>query len=247
MADSWWSQSGYLNLLQSAMNPWRIPYFARITKQLGIAPRGKRVLDVGCGGGLVAEEFAAMGFAVSGIDRSEPSLKVACAHAARNGLTIDYHAGDARRLPFRNDTFAMAFCCDVLEHLHNWNEAIAEIARVLIRGGAFFYDTINRTLASKIRVIKMAQEWRWSRYAPPNTHVWDMFITPEELSACLERNGFRNQEVVGTAPGGNPVRALWITRQYSQGKISAAEFGEGIRMREGRILSGSYMGYAVKS
>lgn len=247
MADSWWSESGYLNLLQSAMNPWRIPYFTRIIEQRGINPRGLRVLDVGCGGGLLAEEFAAMGFSISGLDRSERSLQVAHAHAAHNGMKIDYHVGDARQLPFKNGIFAMAFCCDALEHFLNWDKVIVELARVLTRGGVLFYETINRTLASKIRVIKMAQEWSWTRYAPPHTHVWEMFITPAELSACLEQNGFRNQEMVGTAPGGNPARALWFTLQYNRGKISAAEFGRRLAMREGKILSASYMGYAYKS
>ncbi len=71
LADTWWDENGLLNILKAAVNPWRVPYFQRILAELRIDPKGKRALDVGCGGGLLAEEFASMGFAVTGIDPSE--------------------------------------------------------------------------------------------------------------------------------------------------------------------------------
>lgn len=247
LADTWWSEDGFLNLLQSTLNPWRVPYFKRVLVQLGIRPQATALLDVGCGGGLLAEEFASMGFDVTGIDPSEASLAIARTHAKQKDLTIEYQQGGGEQLPFKNVSFKIVICCDVLEHIREWTRVIGEIARVLERGGVLFYDTINRTNASKIRSIKMAQEWSWTRYAPPNTHVWEMFITPEELGAALEQYGLRDQDKRGTAPKGNPAQAVWLARQFKRGKITTSEFGKRIDMTEGNILSGSYMGYATKS
>ena len=247
LADSWWHDRGFLNLLQSTLNPWRVPYFIRALKSAGIVPLGSRALDVGCGGGLLAEEAAALGFDVTGVDPSAPSLDVARAHAAKNHLRIDYRLGSGEALPFAAGTFDVVFCCDVLEHIANWDAVVGEMARVLRSGGVLLYDTINRTFASKIRSIKIAQDWKWTRFAPPNTHVWEMFITPDELFASFARHGLRSLGISGTAAKGNPIRALQLTRQFRSGKISSSEFGRRIEMTEGPVLSGSYMGYAVKS
>ena len=246
LADTWWHENGFLNLLQSTVNPWRLPYFKRILDGLQIDPHAVRALDVGCGGGLLAEELAAMGFAVTGIDPSVRSLEIARTHAAQSGLRIEYRTGYGHDLQFENASFDVAFCCDMLEHVADWDAVIGEIARVLRSGGVLFYDTINRTFASKLRSIMIAQEWKWTRFAPPDTHVWEMFIKPEEITASLERHGLRPQAIVGTAEKGNPVQALRLVRQYSTGKISAADFGRRLAMTEGPVLSGSYMGHALK-
>jgi 2-polyprenyl-6-hydroxyphenyl methylase / 3-demethylubiquinone-9 3-methyltransferase len=245
LADTWWDENGLLNILKAMVNPWRVPYFQRILTELQIDPSGKRALDVGCGGGLLAEEFAAMGFAVTGIDPSEASLAAARAHAAASGMRIDYRPGSGDELPFENETFDVVYCCDVLEHIPNWDAVIGEISRVLKQNGIFFYDTVNRTTFSKIVVIKMAQEWNFTRFFPPNVHVWEMFIKPEELIASLERHGLRNQDARGTKLG-NPVRMISAMRQYRTGKISGSEFGRRLGFREGSNMAGSYMGYALK-
>jgi 2-polyprenyl-6-hydroxyphenyl methylase / 3-demethylubiquinone-9 3-methyltransferase len=245
LAHTWWDEKGLLNILKAAVNPWRVPYFRFILTELQIEPKSKPTLDVGCGGGLLAEEFAAMGFAVTGIDPSNVSIAVARAHAAQNGLRIDFRVGYGDDLPFEDQTFEVAYCCDVLEHIPNWDQVIGEIARVLKPNGIFLYDTINRTLFSKIAIIKMAQEWRLTRFFPPDVHVWEMFIRPEELIASLERHGFENRGLRGTKLG-NPLQMLRAMRQYKNGKISSTEFGRRIGFREGPNLAGSYMGYAAK-
>ena len=245
LAHTWWDEHGLLNILKAAVNPWRVPYFQHILKELGIDPKGKRALDVGCGGGLLAEEFATMGFAVTGIDPSEQSLAIARAHATENRLQIDYRLGYGDALPFEKERFEVVYCCDVLEHIPNWDAVIGEIARVLKQHGVFFYDTINRTMFSKLVVIKLAQEWRLTRFFPPNVHVWEMFITPEELTTSLAQHGLRNQDLRGTNLG-NPVRMIGAMWLYKQEKISGSEFGRRIGFREGTNLAGSYMGYALK-
>jgi 2-polyprenyl-6-hydroxyphenyl methylase/3-demethylubiquinone-9 3-methyltransferase len=217
-----------------------------VLTRLGIDPHGARAIDIGCGGGLLSEELAIIGFAVTGVDPSLNSIDIARAHAAATGLSIDYQTGYGNDLKFENESFDAAFCCDMLEHVADWDAVIGESARVLRHGGVLFFDTINRTLASKLRSIKIAQEWKWTRFAPPDTHVWEMFITPDELKASLKRHGLKCGEIVGTAEKGNPIEALRITRQFSKGKITSTEFGRRLAMTEGPVLSGSYMGYAIK-
>jgi 2-polyprenyl-6-hydroxyphenyl methylase/3-demethylubiquinone-9 3-methyltransferase len=124
LADTWWREDVFLNLLQTTLNPWRLPYFKRILGQLEIEPRGSRALDVGCGGGLLTEEIAAMGFFVTGIDPSVRSLEIARAHAARKSLPIEYRVGYGHDLPFENQSFDVVFCCDVLEHVTEWDAVI---------------------------------------------------------------------------------------------------------------------------
>ncbi len=246
LAETWWNENGFLHLLKSTVNPWRVPYFERIIRELRVSPHSSRALDVGCGGGLLAEEIARMGFAVTGVDPSAASIETAKAHADESGLRIDYRIGTGDDLKFDDESFHAVFCCDTLEHILAWDVVIGEISRVLKNGGVFFFDTINRTFASKLRSILIAQEWKWTRFAPPDTHVWEMFITPDELTASLERHGLEVGGIAGTAEKGNPIQAFRLIRQYSTGKISAAEFGRGIDMKEGPVVSGSYMGYATK-
>jgi 2-polyprenyl-6-hydroxyphenyl methylase / 3-demethylubiquinone-9 3-methyltransferase len=247
LADTWWDEKGSLYLLKAILNPWRVPYFQRLLRQEKIDPQGTRALDVGCGGGLLAEEFAALGFPVTGIDPSDKSLAAARAHAAQRGLPIDYRLGYGATLPFEEESFDLAYCCDVLEHIPNWDAVIGEIARVLKRGGLLLYDTINRTLYSKLVVIKLAQEWAYTRLMPPRLHVWEMFITPDELTLSLHRHGLQNQELAGLKAHGNLLKLLLALRQYKAGKISGAEFGKWAGFKEGPNIAGSYMGYAVKS
>jgi len=246
LADTWWRSDGFLNLLQTAVNPWRLSYFSRILDDLRIDPRGASALDVGCGGGLLAEEIAAMGFAVTGVAPSRRSLEIARAHAVQSGLKIDYRLGHAHQLAFDDESFDIVFCCDVLEHILDWDAAIREISRVLRHGGVFCYDTINRTFGSKLRNILIAQKWRWTRYAPAHLHVWEMFITPDELAASLNRHGLEPRGIAGTSTKGNPIAALRLLRQYKTGRISAADFGHRLGMTEGPDVSNSYVGHAVK-
>lgn len=246
LADGWWDEKGFLHILKTLANPWRLPYFQRIIRQLAIDPRGTRALDVGCGGGLLAEEFAAMGFVVTGVDPSELSLDAARAHAAQSGLIIDYRFGHGDQLPFENESFDVVYCCDVLEHIRSWDAVIGDIARVLKRGGVFFYDTINRTAFSKLVVVNVMQEWRLTSFAPPNLHSWDMFIKPGDLKASLERHGLRSQDVRGMSVNVNPIRIVAAARLYKTGRISGAELGRRIGAKEGSNLWLSYMGCALK-
>ena len=196
LASTWWDENETLCMLRTVINPGRFGYFrAVLLEQLKIDPRGKQTLDVGCGGGLLAEEFARLGCCVTGVDPSEPSLVVARDHAQQEGLTIDYRTGFGECLPFADASFDIVYCCDVLEHVKDLEMVISEIARVLKEGGIFFYDTINRTFMSKIVTIKLLQEWKATSVMPPNLHDWNMFIKPRELQALMERYRLDQKEI----------------------------------------------------
>src|SRR4249919_4252500 len=101
LSATWWDEDGFMALLRTSVNPGRSAYFARVlAERLQLAPHGLKLLDVGCGGGLLAEEFARLGFAVTGIDQSGPSLAAARDHAQRGGLDIRYLEASANALPF---------------------------------------------------------------------------------------------------------------------------------------------------
>jgi len=247
LSASWWSEDSYLNMLKGFINPWRLPYFKAVIADTGIDPHNTRVLDVGCGGGLLAEEIASMGFTVTGIDQSEKSIDVARVHARENGLSIDYLSGSAERLPFENAIFSVVTCCDVLEHIRGWERVLGEIARVLRPGGMLFYDTINRTALSRLIFIKIAQDWRLTAMAPKSLHVWEMFIKPSELLESLKKQGFDNKDLVGGRLHGNPIDALRNVRRFKRGKITAAELGQRLRLKKTRKLWMSYAGYALRN
>lgn len=201
---SWWSDESFMALLRHAVNPPRFDYFRNVLRQLGRSPVGLRVLDVGCGGGLLAEEFAVLGCEVTGIDQSVPTIDAARAHAAQGGLDIRYVAGDAAHLAFDDGRFDVVCCCDVLEHVDDVGRVVAEIARVLRPGGVFFFDTINRTWQSKLLAIKLAQDWWPTRLVPRGVHVWDKFIRPRELARHLSACGMPAAEFVGLSLAASP-------------------------------------------
>jgi 2-polyprenyl-6-hydroxyphenyl methylase/3-demethylubiquinone-9 3-methyltransferase len=248
IAASWWDDSNPLAILRTAVNPVRFTYFRDVLiRKLTLEPARLRLLDVGCGGGFLAEEFAGLGCRVTGIDPSAPTIEAAAAHAREYGLDIDYRVGSGERLPVGDARFDVVSCCDVLEHVTDLEAVIAQMARVLRPGGVFLYDTINRTLRSKIGIIKMTQEWRLTRVVPDHFHVWEMFITPAELEAALARHELTNCEVMGLSPRSNPLALLRALIALKRGRISFAQMGRRMDMRLTGDLSVSYIGYATKN
>lgn len=247
MASTWWDDSSPLAILRTAVNPVRFQYFRDVlVEKLGLNPVELQLLDVGCGGGFVAEEFARLGCRVTGIDPSAPTTEAAAAHARAGGLAIDYRIGTGEQLPVGDATFDAVSCCDVLEHVSDLEAVMAEVARALRPGGVFLYDTINRTLRSKIGIIKVAQEWPLSRVVPEHFHEWQMFVTPGELEAVLDGCGLSHRQSVGIAPKRNPLFLLGLLIAVKRGRISFAQMGQRMEMRRSCDLSVSYMGYAVK-
>jgi 2-polyprenyl-6-hydroxyphenyl methylase/3-demethylubiquinone-9 3-methyltransferase len=245
--NSWWSDDSFMALLRNAINPPRFLYFKEaLTRRFALNPENLKVLDVGCGGGLLAEEFSKLGCDVTGVDQSLPTLATANAHASSQNLRIRYVHGSANSLPFNAESFDVVCCCDVLEHVDDVNAVVADISRVLKRGGIFFFDTINRTLRSKIVAIKAAQEWKLTRFVPHNVHVWHKFIRPAELAAALHKQSLQQVEIAGLSPQGNPLPILTAFVKVKLGRLNFAQFGNAITLTKSRDTSISYMGFAVR-
>jgi 2-polyprenyl-6-hydroxyphenyl methylase/3-demethylubiquinone-9 3-methyltransferase len=234
VGDSWWDTSGPLRLLHD-MNPTRVSYFDGVLRGHfpNRRPEDIRIVDIGCGGGLVSEALAAASYRVTGIDLSEGSIEAARRHAAHTGVEVDYRVGSAYELPFETATVDAVVISDVLEHLHDLPGAVAEIARVLKPGGSLLFDTINRTISSYLITILLAE--RVLKFIYPGTHDWSMFIKPSELRVLFARHGLELSGLRGLAPVVKP-----------SGLISALRGGRMGDFTLRNSLSTSYIGHAVR-
>jgi 2-polyprenyl-6-hydroxyphenyl methylase/3-demethylubiquinone-9 3-methyltransferase len=194
----WWSDAGPFAGLHE-LNVARVDYLRAVFGGFG----GKRVLDVGCGGGILAETLAAEGAVVTGIDPSEKSLAAARDHARRSGLTIDYRRGTAEELSGAGleGTFDLVFAVDVLEHVDDLDRTLAAIARVLAPGGGLGFLTHNRTIAGFLSVIW--EEEYVQHTMPEGFHDFARFITPGELTDKLATHDMVVQEMKGVERAGD--------------------------------------------
>jgi 2-polyprenyl-6-hydroxyphenyl methylase / 3-demethylubiquinone-9 3-methyltransferase len=246
IGQTWWDERSPLHFLHG-MTPGRLAYFREVlTHQCNGRAGGLRALDVGCGGGFLAEEFARLGFGVVGVDPSAVSIEAAREHAAASGLTIDYRVGAGEQLPLEDGMFDVAYCCDVLEHVSDLDRVISETARVLKPGGLYLFDTVNRTLQSKL-MIKMSQEWPLTRTVHTELHDWQMFIKPAELARTLHRHGLQLGEIAGLGPRAGKLTVLRSFISASKGRITYGECSRRVDFGRMKSTAASYMGYATKA
>jgi len=195
-ADRWWSdEAAWLRTLRN-MVPARLRFFDELVGDW----RGKTVLDVGCGGGFMTEAVARRGAHVTGIDPAGEAIAAARRHAEAEGLTIAYHEGVGEALPFGDAAFDIVLCCDALEHVADLERVLDEIARVLVPGGLFLFDTINKNRIASFLVVTMGEQVL--RLLPEGTHDPDLFIRPRDLGARLKRRGFAVGRFKGFGPTG---------------------------------------------
>jgi 2-polyprenyl-6-hydroxyphenyl methylase/3-demethylubiquinone-9 3-methyltransferase len=195
-ADTWWDDRDGPMAPLHWMTPARFAYFAEVIGPLA----GKRVLDVGCGGGLLAERFAAAGACVVGIDPQEACVAAAREHAGRSGLAVAYHRMSGERLAFDDGSFDVVVAADVLEHVEDLPGTVGEAGRVLRPGGVFVFDTVNRTWLARWVVCWLAE--RVLRVVPRGAHDPRKFIRPRELARLLTAAGLRLRGVTGLGPTG---------------------------------------------
>jgi len=246
-AGGWWDENHFLHLLKTGMNPARFGYFHEaLTSQLGRQPRNLSVLDVGCGGGILSEEFAKIGCRVTGLDPSTPSLETARKHAVMQGLTIDYRQGSGEDMPFEAGQFDVVVCCDVLEHVNDLEKTLCEVARVIKPDGMYCYDTINRTEESRKANIFAAQDFALTSFFPRNTHVWEKFITPGEILALFEKVGFENRDMTGLNSALPDLQVAGLLIRRKLGLLTFAELGRRLKFQTGGGLQASYLGWAVR-
>ena len=242
----WWSTDFSLNLLRALYNPFRVSYIKNVIELTKINSEKITVLEVGCGGGILCEEIAKMGFITTGIDPAEQSLNAAREHAHENHLDIRYEKASGERIPYEDRSFDVVLCCDVLEHVRDLPAVISEISRVLKDNGVYIYDTFNRTCLSKISIIKVLQEWKRWAIMPPDLHVWEMFIKPSEIKSLLLKNNLEWKEHRGIEPGTSYLKMLRHLHKRASGELTYEEFGRKFRMVESRSNRIMYIGYAVK-
>jgi 2-polyprenyl-6-hydroxyphenyl methylase/3-demethylubiquinone-9 3-methyltransferase len=242
----WWDENNPLNILHGSMTPGRLAYFRQVLAEQQ-DPAGLRALDVGCGGGFLAEELARLGCQVVGVDPSVVSIDTARDHAARVGLDIDYRVGSGEQLPVTDGEFDLTLCCDVLEHVSDVDRVIGEISRSLKPQGVFLFDTVNRTRTSKLLAIKMMQDWRLTRFVDVTVLEWDMFITPAELADSLNAHRLQVGDVVGLAPRAKAPKVLLNFVRANKGRISYGELSRRLDVGQVKNTRLSYMGFAIKS
>jgi 2-polyprenyl-6-hydroxyphenyl methylase / 3-demethylubiquinone-9 3-methyltransferase len=245
--DIWWDERQPLHALRTCLNPVRMSYLRTVLAGRDIDPAGTVIVDVGCGGGMLAEELAALGARVIGVDPAAASVATAREHARRAGLDIDYRVGRGEQLPVQDGVADVVCCVDVLEHVADLDAVIAETARVLKPGALYLYDTINRTRLSKLVMIKLSQEWAATAWMPPGLHDWDQFITPAELGGILARHNLESRGMTGIAPGISPPNLIRVLRQLKKGKLSHADFGRKAAFTLTKDMRISYLGHAVKT
>jgi 2-polyprenyl-6-hydroxyphenyl methylase/3-demethylubiquinone-9 3-methyltransferase len=195
-ARNWWDGSQrFLRLLRNIV-PARMRHFSQV-----VGPwSDKIVLDLGCGGGFMAEALARAGADTIGVDPSGPAVEAAREHARLENLHIDYRVGTGERIPLADEAVDCVVCVDVLEHVDSVDAVLGEITRVLKPGGLFLFDTINRTVVAKIIVVDLGETML--RLLPRGTHDPSKFITPVELSRKLAGRGYDVGPIVGLAPTG---------------------------------------------
>jgi len=190
MADEWWDPNGKFKPLHN-INPLRLDYIAA---QVDL-PHAT-VLDVGCGGGLLAEGMANRGAKVSGIDRSPKALTVARLHAEQTNTDVEYIENDAESWAKSHaNHYDAVTCLEVLEHVPDVPRTIAACATMLKPGGTFFFATLNRNPVSYIKAI-LGAEYILG-WLPKGTHEYAKFIKPSEMNTALRHAGLETKDIRG--------------------------------------------------
>ena len=211
IAAEWWDETGKFAPLHK-FNPVRLAYIREKALERfgrdGSARKpfeGLRLLDIGCGGGLLSEPMARLGFAVTGADASEKNIGTAKTHAAEQGLTIDYRAMTAEDLAAAGETFDVILNMEVVEHVADVKLFMASCATMLKPGGMMIVATLNRTFkAWALAIVGAEYVLGW---LPRGTHDWAKFLTPGELRAAVEGGGLSVAELAGVAY--NPIADRW--------------------------------------
>jgi 2-polyprenyl-6-hydroxyphenyl methylase/3-demethylubiquinone-9 3-methyltransferase len=205
LAETWWDENGPMAPLH-ALNPLRIAFIrdalvSDVSERRPLA--GLRILDVGCGGGLLCEPLARLGAEVTGLDAAQKSIDVARAHAAEAGLDIAYRCGDVAEL--HGETFDAVLAMEVVEHVADLPTFVAAAGACVAPGGILAMATLNRTLkALALAVVGAEYVLGW---LPRGTHDWRKFVRPSELIGLASNAGLQVERITGAAY--NPLSGSW--------------------------------------
>ncbi len=211
LAAEWWDPRGRMGPLHK-FNPVRLGYirdqaaahFNRDARRIDVL-RSLRVLDIGCGGGLLCEPLARLGAEMVGVDPAEANIEAARLHAENSGLAIDYRCATAEALADAGERFDLVLAMEVVEHVADLRLFVRRCAEMVKPEGLMIVATINRTLKSfALAIVGAEYVLRW---LPRGTHRWDKFVTENELEALLEANGLRVKAETGVIY--NPLADRW--------------------------------------
>lgn len=226
MAEEWWDPTGKFKPLHK-FNPVRLAYIRNnLIRHFGRDPssirpfEGIRILDVGCGGGLLCEPLTRLGASVTGVDAAERNIAIAKIHAEQSGLDIDYRATTSEALVAAGESYDVVLNMEVVEHVDNVPLYMKSCADLVAPGGLTFTATLNRTArALALAVIGAEYVLRW---LPRGTHDWNKFLTPEEIIAELRRNGLTVTDQSGVSY--NPLTGEWrLSRDMAVNYMVLAE------------------------
>ncbi len=196
LADEWWDVKGKFKPLH-LFNPIRIEYIQEKIKshfKKNNSFAGLKLLDIGCGGGLISEPMARLGADVTGIDASKKNIEVAKIHAKKNNLKIKYINNSPEQLSdFKK--YDVILNLEIVEHVDNLDLYIKSCSKLLNKGGLMFTATLNRTFMSYIKAIIGAEYIL--RWLPVGTHDWNKFLKPEELEKMFSKENFSTVDVKG--------------------------------------------------
>ena len=211
IAEEWWNVNGKFKPLHM-FNPIRIEYILETTKDhfhikdnSNEPLKNLRILDIGCGGGLMSEPITRLGGKVTGIDASEKNIKVAQLHAEKNNLKINYLNKSPENLD-DNEKYDVILNLEIVEHVEDLQLYLKSCSRLLKKNGIMFTATLNRTFTSFIKAILGAEYVL--RWLPIGTHDWNKFVKPEELESLITSLNFQIKDIKGLEF--KPISRKWV-------------------------------------
>ena len=207
LSDEWWNENGKFKILHQ-IKRHRMTYILDQINNRNI--KNLKILDVGCGGGIICEPLARLGAKVTGIDFVPNNIKAAKIHSKKNKLKIQYIYKDIEKSKL-DEKFDLILMFEVLEHLDNWKKTIKNIKKNLNKNGMIIISTINRNLLSKLFAINIAENIL--HWVPIGTHDYNKLIKPEELKKTLSKEDFHFTDIKGLVF--DPLNREWkLSKNY---------------------------------
>ena len=207
LSDEWWNENGKFKILHQ-IKSHRMSYILEQIDERKI--KDLKILDVGCGGGIICEPLARLGAKVTGIDFAPNNINAAKIYSKKNKLKIKYFYKDIEKSKI-DEKFDLILMFEVLEHLDNWKKTIKNIKKNLNKDGIIIFSTINRNLLSKLFAINIAENFL--HWIPKGTHDYNKLIKPEELKKTLTQENFHFKNIKGLVF--NPLNREWkLSKSY---------------------------------